>query len=68
MSKYIKIEGEQDLVKDKDTGAILNTNMDSLSAYKQKRHKDIEQKNRIDRMENDIGDIKSMLKELLDKG
>ena len=68
MAKYIKIEGEQDLVKDKETGAILNTNMDSLSAYKQKRKKDIDQKNRIDRMENDIGDIKSMLKELLNKG
>jgi len=68
MAKYIKIEGEQDLVKDKETGAILNTNMDSLSAYKQKRKKDIDQKNRIDRMENDIGDIKSMLKELINKG
>ena len=67
MAKYIKIEGEQDLVKDKETGAILNTNMDSLSAYKQKRQKDIEQKNRIDKMENDIGDIKSMLKELINK-
>ena len=68
MAKYIKIEGEQDLVKDKETGAILNTNMDSLSAYKQKRKKDMEQKNRIDKMENDIGDIKSMLKELINKG
>ena len=68
MAKYIKIEGEQDLVKDKETGAIINTNMDSLSAYKQKRKKDIDQKNRIDRMENDIGDIKSMLKELINKG
>jgi tetrahydromethanopterin S-methyltransferase subunit B len=68
MAKYIKIEGEQDLVKDKETGAIINTNMDSLSAYKQKRKKDIDQKNRIDKMENDIGDIKSMLKELINKG
>jgi hypothetical protein len=68
MAEYFKIEGEQDLVKDKETGAILNTNMDSLSAYKQKRKKDIEQKNRIDKIENDIGDIKSMLKELINKG
>tara|TARA_B110000503_G_C7148046_1_gene413857 strand:- start:295 stop:501 length:207 start_codon:yes stop_codon:yes gene_type:complete len=68
MTEYIKIEGEQDLVKDKETGAILNTNINSLSAYKQKRKKDIDQKNRIDRMETDIGDIKSMLKELINKG
>jgi|TARA_B110000263_G_C15099819_1_gene414796 tetrahydromethanopterin S-methyltransferase subunit B len=68
MSKYIKIENEQDLVKDSDTGAILNTNLDSLSAYKAKRKKDAEMQNRVDKMENDIGDIKSMLKELLNKG
>ena len=68
MSKYIKIENEQDLVKDGDTGAILNTNLDSLSAYKAKRKKDAEMQNRVDKMENDIGDIKSMLKELLNKG
>ena len=68
MKKYFKIEGEQDLIKDKETVAILNTNMDSLSAYKQKRKKDIEQENRVDKMESDIGDIKSMLKELLNKG
>jgi|TARA_R110000765_G_scaffold119245_1_gene214106 tetrahydromethanopterin S-methyltransferase subunit B len=68
MSKYIKIENEQDLVKDSDTGAILNTNLDSLSAYKAKRKKDAEMQNRVDKMENDIGDIKSMLKELINKG
>jgi len=68
MSKYIKIENEQDLVKDSDTGAILNTNLDSLSAYKAKRKKDAEMQNRVNKMENDIGDIKSMLKELLNKG
>lgn len=68
MTKYVKIENEQDLVKDSDTGAILNTNLDSLSAYKAKRKKDAEMQNRVDKMESDIGDIKSMLKELLNKG
>lgn len=55
-------------MKDSDTGAILNTNLDSLSAYKAKRKKDAEMQNRVDKMENDIGDIKSMLKELINKG
>ena len=68
MTKYIKIENEQDLVKDSETGAILNTNLDSLSAYKVKRKRDAEMQNRVDKMESDIGDIKSMLKELLNKG
>lgn len=66
--KYIKIENEQDLVKDRDTGAVLNTNLDSLSAYKAKRKKDLEMNNKIEKLESDIGDIKTMLKELINKG
>ena len=65
--KYIKIENEQDLVKDRDTGAVLNTNLDSLSAYKAKRKKDLEMNNKIEKLESDIGDIKTMLKELINK-
>ena len=68
MEKYIKIENEQDLVKDRDTGAVLNTNLDSLSAYKSKRKKDLEMNNKIKKLESDIGDIKTMLKELINKG
>ena len=66
--KYIKIENEQDLVKDRDTGAVLNTNLDSLSAYKAKRKKDLEMNNKIEKLESDIDDIKTMLKELINKG
>lgn len=68
MNKYVKVKDESDLVKDKNTGAVLNTNLDSLKAYRAKRKKDAEMQNRVDKMENDIGDIKSMLKELLNKG
>ena len=68
MNKYVKVKDESDLVKDKNTGAVLNTNLDSLKAYREKRKKDLEMGNKIDQLENDIGDIKSMLKELLNKG
>tara|TARA_Y100000296_G_C5032542_1_gene185607 strand:+ start:295 stop:501 length:207 start_codon:yes stop_codon:yes gene_type:complete len=68
MNEYVKIKDESDLVKDKNTGAVLNTNLDSLKAYREKRKKDLEMGNKIDQLENDIGDIKSMLKELLNKG
>lgn len=68
MNKYVKIKDESDLVKDKNTGAVLNTNLDSLKAYRAKRKKDLEMNNKIEQLENDIGDIKSMLKELLNKG
>ena len=40
----------------------------SLMVYVYARQKDLDMKDRIDKMENDIGDIKSMLKELVNKG
>lgn len=67
MDKYIKTDVEG-LVKDKKSGAILNVDSSKLSAYK--KQKEIAQRNldsqkRIDKLENDISDIKLMLQQLL---
>ena len=34
----INIEGERDLVRDRNSKALLNTNLESLKAYKIKRN------------------------------
>lgn len=56
------------LVKDTESGAILNVNNAKLFQYKkqkqfmEERSKD---SNRIQKVENDLNEIKSMLQELL---
>jgi len=37
MKNYIKIENSPDLVKDTSSGAVLNTNVQALEAYRKRR-------------------------------
>jgi len=67
MNKYIKTDVEG-FVKDPSSGAVLNVDTEKLSAYKkQKQFYENNKKNseRIEKLENDIGDIKEMLQQLL---
>jgi dTDP-D-glucose 4,6-dehydratase len=67
MTKLIKVKDHHHLYRDEDTGAIIN--YDTLS-YNQ-RIKKIEdqktQKEELDHMKRDIEEIKSLLKDFLNK-
>jgi uncharacterized protein YceH (UPF0502 family) len=67
MNKYLQTDVEG-LVKDAESGAVLNIDHVALDAYKKKKnfyksHQN-EQK-RIDRIEDDVAEIKQMLQQLL---
>lgn len=57
----------KDLVKDMKTGAVINTN---LSAYQQaieRATKAREEKERLTKLEDEVSDMKKMLKQILEK-
>ena len=58
-NRFLKIEDAPDYVKDSETNAILNTNLEALAEYKQKR----KQTARVRSMEQEI----NMLKEEIAK-
>ena len=62
---YTKIKDNEDLVKDNNSGAILNINNDALRAYRQARNNNMRMHEKVNQMENDISEIKSLLNELL---
>ncbi len=62
---YTKIKDSEDLVKDNNSGAILNINNDALRAYRQAREKNMRMHEKVNQMENDISEIKSLLNELV---
>lgn len=67
MNKYVKTDVEG-LVKDITSGAILNVDNAKLDAYrkaKQNASKADLANERLDKVENDLGDIKQMLQQLL---
>lgn len=63
-----KIEGYPDLVKDMDTGMILNINKEKIDRVKAIRAEKLKQQQEIDGLKSDVSDIKNMLQMLLDKG
>jgi cell shape-determining protein MreC len=69
---FIRIEEEKHLVRDTTNRAILNTDRAGLENYlaqrqlaKQKLAEQEEMKNKVGKLEQDITDIKDMLRELV---
>jgi cell fate (sporulation/competence/biofilm development) regulator YmcA (YheA/YmcA/DUF963 family) len=70
MTVIAKVKENPDLVRDLGNQAVLNTNIDALTAYKKRREKAKEIDQTIDdinTMKQDINDLKSLMQRILDK-
>ena len=72
MSNYIPVEGNSDLVRDPKTDQIINTNENAYQQYiirRQKRKSEKEKALTVEQdlanLKNELGEIKSLLKELV---
>lgn len=66
-NKYYKTDFEG-LVKDVDSGAVLNVDNTKLESYKKQKAAmmmNVQNTQRIDRVEKDLNEIKQMLSELI---
>jgi len=73
-SRYQQVIDHPHLVRDKTSGALINTNVDEFEAYRKARDLKLKEQqekqdlaNRISNLENDMSDIKGMLQKLLEK-
>jgi hypothetical protein len=67
MDKYIKTDVEG-LVKDPISGAVLNVDNNALENYRKQKQNVLKADlaiERLDKVENDLNDIKQMLQQLL---
>ena len=65
--KYKQVEGENNLFRDTETGAIINTDKSAYVAYKNRRQQKLKEMGRIQKLENEIDEIKSLLYKVIDK-
>ena len=61
---YAKVTGKDNLVRDEESGAILNVDNKGLNAYRVARDNRIKQLEKEERMENEIDNIKSDVSEI----
>tara|TARA_Y100001938_G_scaffold128217_1_gene181800 strand:- start:13764 stop:13970 length:207 start_codon:yes stop_codon:yes gene_type:complete len=64
--KTVKIEDSK-YVRDLNSKAVLNTNINALEQYKLERERVEAEKNDINNMKKDIAELKEMIKTLLGK-
>ena len=64
--RYLKVEGKLDLVRDTDTNAIINVDTSGYQAYITNRDKLLSDKERIEKLETQVSDIKGDLDEIKD--
>ena len=62
--QYINVEGSGGLVRDKETGAILNTNKSEIERARQRKLLSKRKTEEFDIMKNDIKSLKDDMKDL----
>ena len=62
----IKVKDHDGFYKDTSSGAIVNKNNSGYQQYIENRDRLLSDKERLDSLENDIHDIKTMLKTFLE--
>jgi hypothetical protein len=67
MSDMIRVEGHKNLYRDEESGAILNTDSVGYSEYLKQREIRKRERGEIKNLKNEISEIKSLLRELLDR-
>tara|TARA_B100001996_G_C18616325_1_gene575901 strand:+ start:708 stop:911 length:204 start_codon:yes stop_codon:yes gene_type:complete len=63
----IPVEGYKNLYRDENSGAIISTDTVGYSQYIQTKSKKRIEKEELDRMKSDIDEIKSLLKEIVNR-
>lgn len=64
MTQYLKVEGNDSLVRDTSTKAIINTNKSDYENYIRQKRLIASRKDEIERQNNEINSIKSELSEV----
>ena len=65
--KYIQVEGNSGLVRDRETGAILNANVTEIQKARLKKNKEKQRELEIQELKKDVSEIKVLLTKLVEK-
>tara|TARA_B100000035_G_scaffold183079_1_gene156331 strand:- start:143 stop:352 length:210 start_codon:yes stop_codon:yes gene_type:complete len=64
---YVRIEGHKGFVRDKRSGAIINTNKEEIEAAKKRKAERLNKDKELSDLKNEVSDIKKMLTKIVEK-
>jgi len=65
--KMLRVEGYPGLARDPVSGSIININKNEINRAKMAKKSSRDNQKRIDKLEQDIGEIKSILLQMLEE-
>ena len=66
-SRFIKVEGFPNLVRDRETNAIVNINTEEIRKQQLVRNVKKQEAARLDKLESDVTEIKNLLTKIIEK-
>lgn len=66
MDNLIPVEGSKNLYRDASSGAIVNYDSDGYQQYIRSKNSKKREKEEIEKLKNDVSEIKSLLKQFLE--
>jgi hypothetical protein len=67
MDNYIKVDGQPSLVRDRNSGAIININTTEFEKARLAKQAKKRQEQKLQDLENDVIEIKALLRQLIEK-
>jgi hypothetical protein len=67
MDNYIKVDGQPSLVRDRNSGAIININSTEFEKARLAKQAKKRQEQKLQDLENDVIEIKALLRQLIEK-
>ena len=67
MSEYVKVEAHSSLLRDEHSTAIVSNDTNSYELYKKRKESFKIQKNEINILKKEVGEIKELLHTLIEK-
>ena len=66
MTHKIPVQNER-MVRDMRSGALLSTDKDSIKAYERRKQEAKAQKDRINRLEHELSELKALMSKLIEE-
>lgn len=63
----LKVEGHSDVMKDTETGAVININSNEIENARKRKAIRRQEKEEIENLKNEVSDIKKMLGTIIEK-
>ena len=66
-NRYIQVENNPNLVRDRESGAILNSNVSEIKRQKEIKEKNLLKEQELVELKEEVSELKDLVKQLVEK-